>query len=503
MFAIPAAAGKYSLSFPHPMTDFPPINADPSATSSPSGIPVEPHNREAEEALLGAVMINPAAFYEVAAFLTPSDFFIHRNGWIWEAFQRLVDRHQPIDALTVTEELERRNRLEEAGGAAYLAALMGNVPTSLHAEAYGRIVEEQAVRRRLLAAAGEIAAHAHDARATVSDVVGEAEKAVFEVSQRRLTRDVQPIDSVISDYFDRLEYLTRHPEESLGIPTGFAQLDQLLGGMQRSDLLIIAGRPGLGKSAMLLSIAKNVAQSHKKHVAFFSLEMSNEQLVQRLLAQETRIDAHKFRQGTVSDDEWAHFTHAASTLSEVKVFLDDTPALTPLQLRSKCRRLHLEYNLDLILVDYLQLMGSDFRTENRVQEVSYISRYVKALARELNVPVVAAAQLSRAVEQRTSKRPQLSDLRESGSLEQDADIVMFIHRQDEGGAGEIGPGSAGSYRRVSGPRVEAIITEIIVAKHRHGPTGSVELVFFPSITRFENPALPSDIRELPPPERQE
>ncbi len=486
------------------MTDYPSSNADMPATSSLSGIPVEPHNREAEEALLGAVMINPAVFYEVAAFLTPEDFYIHRNGWIWEAFSHLVERQSPIDALTVSEELERKGRLEEAGGAAYLAGLMNNVPTSLHAEAYGKLIEEGSVRRRLLAAASEIASHAHDARSTVTDVVGEAEKAIFEVSQRRLTRDVQPIDRVISDYFDRLEYLTRHPDESLGIPTGFDQLDQLIGGMQRSDLLIIAGRPGLGKSAMLLSIAKNVAQTHKKHVAIFSLEMSNEQLIQRLLSQETKIDSHKFRQGTVSEDEWARFTHAASTLSEVKIFLDDTPALTPLQLRSKCRRLHLEYGLDLVLVDYLQLMGSDFRTENRVQEVSYISRYVKALARELNVPVVAAAQLSRAVEQRTSKRPQLSDLRESGSLEQDADIVMFIHRQDEPGAGDSEPGSSGTWRRPApNTRSEAVVTEIIVAKHRHGPTGSVELIFFPSRTRFENAALAKQVRDAPPPERSE
>jgi replicative DNA helicase len=486
------------------MTDFTPLNAEPAATPSPSGVAVEPHNREAEEALLGAVLINPEAFFEVASFLTSSDFYIHRNGWIWDVFQHLVDRQQPIDALTVSEELERQGRLAEAGGGAYLAALMNNVPTSLHAEAYGRMVEEQSVRRRLLAAASDIARHANDERSTVTDVMGEAEKAIFEVSQRRLTRDVQPIDRVISEYFDRLEYLTRHPEESLGIPTGFSDLDRLLGGMQRSDLLIVAGRPGLGKSAMLLSIAKNVAQSHKKHVAVFSMEMSNEQLIQRLLAQETKIDAHKFRQGKVSEDEWARFTHAASTLSEVKIFLDDTPALTPLQLRSKCRRLHLEYNLDLVLVDYLQLMGSDYRTENRVQEVSYISRYLKALARELNVPVMAAAQLSRAVEQRTSKRPQLSDLRESGSLEQDADIVIFIHRPDEGIAGgEREPIASGSSRRAPSPRVDAVITEIIVAKHRHGPTGSVELVFFPSRTRFEDAALRPEDQGAAPREKRE
>jgi replicative DNA helicase len=464
------------------------FSSEQDARASASSAALDPHNREAEEALLGAVLINPQAYFEVAAFLTARDFYIHRNGWVWEAFQRLIDRQVPIDALTVTEELERQGRLQEAGGAAHIASLMDNVPTSLHAEAYGRLVEEQAVRRRLLEAASDIAKYAHDNRMPVLDVMGGAEKAIFEVSQHRQSQDVEPISEVVSEYFDRLEYISRHPEESLGIPTGFTDLDKLLGGMQRSDLLIVAGRPGLGKTAMLLSIAKNVAQRHKKHVAIFSLEMSNEQLVQRLISQETGIDSHRLRQGMVREDEWALFTHAASSLSEVSIYLDDTPALTPLQLRSKCRRLHLEYGLDLILVDYIQLMGSDYRTENRVQEVSYISRYLKALARELNVPVLTAAQLSRAVEQRTSKRPQLSDLRESGSLEQDADIVMFIHRQDDG-MGADGEGSLVPAGRKAPPkRQETVVTEIIVSKHRHGPTGSIELIFFPSRTRFEDAA---------------
>jgi replicative DNA helicase len=460
-------------------------DAETPAAPSRQGTVSDPHSREAEEALLGAVLINPEVFFEVASFLTPPDFYIHRNGWIWEAFQHIVDRQAPIDALTVAEELERQGRLAEAGGAAYLAALMTNVPTSLHAEAYGRIVEEQSVRRRLLAAASGIAQAAHDTGTPILEVVGEAEKAVFEVSQRRLTRDIAPIKRVISEYFDRLEYIIRNPEESIGIPTGFTDLDRLLGGLQRSDLLIVAGRPGLGKSAMLLSIAKNVAQKHGKNVAIFSLEMSNEQLVTRLISQETSIDSHRLRQGDINEQEWKVFTHAASTLSDVPIFLDDTPALTPLQLRSKCRRLHLEYNLDLILVDYLQLMGSDYRTENRVQEVSYISRYLKALARELNVPVLAAAQLSREVEKRGGKVPQLSDLRESGSLEQDADIVMFIHRQEENNPTDMETSAA---RRAPTKLQDAIVTEIIVAKHRHGPTGSVKLIFFPARTRFENAA---------------
>jgi replicative DNA helicase len=470
------------------MSDSPFPEAESSSAPSRPGPAADPQNREAEEALLGAVLINPEAYYEVASFLAPGDFYIHRNGWIWEAFQHLVERQAPIDVLTVSEELTRQGRLEEAGGASYLAALMSNVPTSLHAEAYGHIVEEEAVRRRLLLAASTIAQAAHDPSMPVLEVMGEAEKAVFEVSQQRLARDVSPIKRVISEYYDRLEEIIRNPSESIGIPTGFVDLDGLLGGLQRSDLLIVAGRPGLGKSAMLLSIAKNVAQKHGKCVAMFSLEMSNEQLVQRLISQETLIDSHRLRMGKINESEWITFTHAASVLSDVRIFLDDTPALTPLQLRSKCRRLHLEYKLDLVLVDYLQLMGTDFHSENRVQEVSYISRYLKALARELNVPVIAAAQLSREVEKRGGKVPQLSDLRESGSLEQDSDVVMFIHRHEENIPTKM---DGGADRRPPPKLNDAIVTEIIVAKHRHGPTGSVKLIFFPARTRFENAATRS------------
>jgi len=468
------------------MSDSPFPTAESAAASSRPGPAADPQNREAEEALLGAVLINPEAYYEVASFLAPGDFYIHRNGWIWEAFRNLVDRQVPIDVLTVSEELGRQGRLNEAGGAAYLAALMNNVPTSMHADAYGHIVEEEAVRRRLLIAASTIAQAAHDARLPVLDVMGAAEKAVFEVSQQRLARDVSPIRRVISEYFDRLESIIQNPNETTGIPTGFLDLDSLLGGLQRSDLLIFAGRPGLGKSAMLISIAKNIAQNHGKCVAMFSLEMSNEQLVQRLISQETFIDSHRLRMGKINEAEWTTFTHAASTLSEVRIFLDDTPALTPLQLRTKCRRLHLEYKLDLVLVDYLQLMGSDIRTDNRVQEVSYISRYLKALARELNVPVIAAAQLSREVEKQ-GRRPQLSDLRESGSLEQDSDVVIFLHRQDENAPIQKGKGKGGE-QRPPPKQSDAIVTEIIVAKHRHGPTGVVKLIFFPARTRFENAA---------------
>jgi len=440
-----------------------------------------PHNREAEEAVLGSVLVNTEVYYDIAHFLSADDFFLHRNRWVWEAFTSLQEQRQPIDILTVSEELERQGRLEDAGGPAYLTALISNVPSSVHAEAYGRMVEEAAIRRRLLDAANQIARLAYQSDALLEDIVNDSEKAVFGVSERRLTHQLQPLKTVLSEYYDRIDYLARHRDQTVGVPTGFIDLDRLLGGMQPSDLLIIAGRPGQGKSGFCISAAKNAAQLHKKHVAVFSLEMSNEQLVQRLLAQETGIDSQRLRLGDVRDDQWPLFTQAVSVLGEAPIYLDDTPAISPLQLRTKCRRLHMELRLDLIVVDYLQLMTGDSRIDNRVQEVSYISRNLKALARELNVPVLAAAQLSRAVEQRADKRPVLSDLRESGSLEQDADVVMFIYRPDQ----------------YETDTLKQNIAEIMVAKHRNGPVGSVELVFRKSLAKFENAATRREVAPLP------
>ena len=443
----------------------------PAASQSP-GPQIVPHSREAEEAVIGSVMINPEAYYDVAQFLQADDFYIHRHRWIWEAYQRLHERRVPIDFLTVSEELDQMGQLAEIGGSAYLTALINNVPTSLHAEAYGHIVEDTAIRRRMLTAANDIAKLAYQEDATVDTVMDEAEKAVFGVSERRMTRDLQTIRQVLSDYYDRIDQIVSRGIDTVGVPTGFIDLDRLLNGMQPSDFLIIAGRPGTGKTAFMLSAAKNAAQIHKKHVAIFSLEMSNEQLVQRLLAQETGIDSQRLRTGQLEEHEWPIFTHAIEVLSDSLIFLDDTPALTPLQLRTKCRRLHLEYGLDLILVDYLQLLSGGIRIENRVQEVSYISRNMKVLARELNVPVLAAAQLSRSVEQRTDKEPQLSDLRESGSLEQDSDVVMFIHRPE-------------MYEKDT---LKQNIAQIKIAKHRNGPVGTIELVFRSNLAKFENAA---------------
>ncbi len=437
---------------------------------SSSSIQTQPHNRQAEEAVLGSVLINPESYYDVGQILDADNFYIIRNRWIWEVFTHLHENRIPIDNLTLTEELENRGKLEEIGGQAYLMMLVNQTPSSLNAQAYARIVEETSVRRRMLAAANEMAKLAYQENRGLDSIIDSAEKSVFNLSERRIRRDMQPINTVISQYYDRVSTQSASGEEIKGVPTELLDLDKLLGGLQKSDLLIVAGRPASGKTGFLITVAKNAAIKHKKHVAMFSLEMSNEQLVQRMIAQETRINSQNLRSGKIEDDQWELFTRAVDVLSNTKIFLDDTPAMTPIQMRTKCRRLHLEQRIDLVLVDYIQLMSGDTRTDNRVQEVSYISRNLKTLARELNVPVLAAAQLSRAVEQRSDKTPMLSDLRESGSLEQDADIVMFIHRKEEN-------------KNESSPTE---LVELKVAKHRNGPTKDIEMIFIKELAMFYN-----------------
>ncbi len=431
-----------------------------------------PSNRDAEEALIGAVLINKDVYLDISQFLSPEDFFIVRNRWIWEAFQHLSETRNPIDLVTVTETLSNRGQLDEVGGQGYLISLINSAPNAFHAESYGRIIEQNAIRRRMLTAANEVARLAYNQDQAIDTVVDEAEKAIFNVSERRIKRDLVPIRDVVREYYDRIDELAKRADDIYGVPTGLIDIDALLGGLQKSDLLIVAGRPGMGKTGFLLGTMRHAALVHKKHVAMFSMEMSNEQLLQRLIAMDTRIDTQRLRTGQLNDNEWDIFFHALESYDQAMIFLDDTPAITPLALRTKCRRLHLEYGLDLIIVDYLQLMSGDSRADNRVQEVSNISRNMKVLARELNVPVLTAAQLSRAVEHRPDKKPQLSDLRESGSLEQDADIVMFIHR-----------------RPLSEDKEERNKAEMIVAKHRNGPTHSgIGLVFIDELAKFENAA---------------
>jgi len=386
-----------------------------------------PHNVEAEEALLGSLLIDPEALYRVSPFLKGEDLYIQKNAWIYEAIFALHERREPIDFVTLCDELERRSQLEEVGGAAYITHLINAVPSAIHVEAYGHIVEQAAIRRRLISAASQIAQLAYQETEDVDQTVDQAEQALFSVSQRRITRDLAPIQDVIRRYYDRIEYLYAHQGEPLGVPTGYIDIDRLLGGLQRSDFIIIAARPSVGKTSLCLSMGRNAAR-HGQHVAIFSLEMSAEQIVQRMVSAETGIDAQRLRLGTLREDEWPLFVQATGKLADLAVFIDDTPSVSALQLRTKARRLHAEHGLDLIVVDYLQLMTGDVRSENRVQEVSYISRSLKALARELDVPVVAASQLSRAVEQRTDKKPVLADLRESGCLTGDT-LVQLANGQ--------------------------------------------------------------------------
>ncbi len=441
-------------------------------------------NREAEAAVLGAILLDEEAYYDVSDILQPQDFYIERNRWVWEAIHHIKSHGGNIDLLTIAARLEEEGHLAELGGESYLTGLLGAVPSALHAREYARLVEAASIRRRMLNAANEIARLAHNQKLGVDTLLAEAEKHIFNVSERRLTTSIQPIEMVLSDYYDTLEELASRDQEITGVPTGFRDLDKLLTGLQPSDLIIIAGRPGQGKTGLVLNIARNAALYHQRHIAIFSLEMSNEQLVQRLISQQTGINSQRLRTGRLNDREWTLLAQAIDQFSQTKIFLDDTPAITPMQLRTKCRRLHMEHKLDLIIIDYLQLMGGDSRNENRVQEVSYISRNLKVLARELNVPVIAAAQLSRAVEQRTDKHPQLSDLRESGSLEQDADIVMFIYRDEY-------------YNEDSEHKGKA---EIIVAKHRNGPTGVVELLFVKEQTLFKDAAVLRTTFDQPQPE---
>jgi replicative DNA helicase len=426
-----------------------------------------PQNIEAEEAVLGALLIDPEGIFRVLSFLRAEHFYLRKHRLIYEAMVALHEQREPLDFLTLTTELEQRETLSVVGGAAYISQLINSVPSAFNIESYAHMVEETSVRRNLLDAASEIARLAYEEEQSINEVVDRSERALFAISQRRASRDLRPIQEVVESYYSWVENLYEHRGEVMGVPSGFRDLDKLLGGFQRSDLLILAARPGVGKTSLMLTLATKAAE--RGHTtAIFSLEMSAEQLVQRMVSGLSHIDAHRLRLGNLHDDDWPRFTESIAHLSEMPVYIDDTPALTPIQLRTKCRRLHSEHGLDMVFVDYLQLMTSGSRIENRVQEVSYLSRSLKALAREMDVPVMTASQLSRAVEQRQDKHPVLSDLRESGSIEQDADVVMFIYRDE-----------------LYHPETELQnIAELMVAKHRSGPTGSVQLYFNKRLTQF-------------------
>ncbi|GAB4269400.1 MAG: replicative DNA helicase [Candidatus Promineifilaceae bacterium] len=430
-----------------------------------------PHNLEAEEAVLGALLIDPDAIFDVAGFLRPEHFYRNANRWVYEAILSLSDRREPVDLVTLTDELRRHEQLEEIGGEPYVIGLINAVPTAVNVTSYARVVEATAVRRQMLQAAGTIANLAYEEAEDIAVVMDRAEQALFSISEERTTRDLVPIKQIAREYLERIEQLHARGDDVIGVPTGFTDLDRLLGGLNKSDLIILAARPGMGKTSLQNAIALTAANRFGKRVAIFNLEMSGEQLVQRMISAETRIDSQRLRRGQLADHEWPIFMEAIGRLSETRLFIDDTPSITPMQLRTKCRRLYAEQGLDLIIIDYLQLMQAERSTNNRVQEISEISRALKGLARELDVPVLAAAQLSRAVEQRQDKRPMLSDLRDSGSIEQDADIVMFIYRDEY-------------YNPDTTERPN--IAEVHIAKHRHGPTGQVDLYWHAKLATFRN-----------------
>ena len=431
--------------------------------------PELPQNIEAEKATLGSILLNREAIVAVAPWLLAEYFYMDRHAQIYEAMLACYNARIPPDTRTVSEELRRRDRLDSCGGVPYLSDLVDTVPTSYHVEYYARIVERTALLRQLINAGGKIAALGYDEREELENTLDQAEQTLFEVSQRRSNQDFIHIGQVIDPYYEQINYLQEHRGEVVGVPSGFRDLDELTGGLQQSDLIILAARPSVGKTSFALSLGYNVATRHQRNVGIFSLEMSRDQLVQRLLAMDTRIDSHRLRTGHLNESDLQNVMESMGRLAAVPIYIEDTPGLSIMEVRSKARRLQSQSGVDLIIIDYLQLMAGK-RTDNRVQEVSEISRGLKALARELNVPVIALSQLSRAVEGRTSHIPMLSDLRESGCIEQDADIVMFIYREE-------------LYDKETDKKG---IAELHIAKHRNGPIGVVPMRFDAATTRFDD-----------------
>lgn len=425
---------------------------------------IPPQSPEAEASLLGSLLIDSEAIVKVADVVKGYDFYDERHRYIYEAAVTLYERHSPIDVLTLTEQLKNNQLLEVVGGASYISELTNYVPTAAHVEQYAEIIATKSMRRRLIKASQDITQYSYDEARGFKELIEEAEARLFEVSERHVSQDLSSLEDILSGSFDRLDELHKDKGKLRGIPTGYRDLDNLLAGFQRSDLIILAARPSMGKTALALNFAHNVAVKAGKPVVMFSLEMSKEQLVDRLLSAEAGVDAWNLRTGNLTDSDFEKIGQAMGTLSEAQMFIDDTPGLTVSDLRTKARREAHRRELGLIIVDYLQLMsgGSRFAGEgNRVQEISEISRGLKSIARELNVPILALSQLSRSVESRSPQIPQLADLRESGSIEQDADVVAFIYRED--------------YYNPETDRRS--IVDLFVKKHRNGPVGHVELYF--------------------------
>jgi len=431
---------------------------------------IPPQNIEAEQAVLGAMLIKKEAISEVVTILIGTDFYRDAHRIIFDAMLELFNKNEAVDLITITEQLRKNEQLDKVGGIAYVTSLANSVPTAANIEYHAKIVKEKGQLRHLINSATAIAGMGYEDNENVIDVMDKAEKMILEVAAKRGGGDFTPIKNILLDTFSKIEVLYASKGGITGTPTGFKDLDKLTSGLQPSDLILVAARPSMGKTAFTLNLATHIAVREKKAVAFFSLEMSKEQLVQRMLCSEGAIDSQRLRIGELDDKDWGKLISAADRLSTAPIFIDDTAGITVMELRSKARRLKTEYDLKLIVIDYLQLMqGSSSKGgDNRQQEISEISRSLKALARELNVPVIALSQLSRSVESRQVKKPMLSDLRESGSLEQDADIVMFLYRED-----------------YYDPDTEnKNITDVIIAKHRNGPVDTIQLFFHKQFTKF-------------------
>lgn len=444
--------------------------SDASKIAFPARIP--PQNLEAEQAVLGSILLKADVFGTVVEILKTGDFYKEGHKLMFEAMLGLFDRNEPLDLLTVSNELRDLNRLEQAGGAGYLASLTSIVPVTANVVSYARIIREKSILRRLIAVNTDIAARCFEEQNDIDLLVDKAEQAIFDIAGSKGEQNFTPVKAIVPKAFAMVEQLFKRKELITGVPTGYTEIDRMTAGLQPSDLIIIAARPSMGKTSFAMNIAQHAALVEKTGVAVFSLEMSKEQLVMRLLSSVGRIDSQRIRTGKLRSEDWPKLTRAVGMLSEAPIYIDDTPAITVLEMRAKIRRLAAQQEIGLIIVDYLQLMRGRNDIENRTQEISEISRSLKALAKEHNVPVIALSQLNRSLESRTDKRPMMSDLRESGAIEQDADVICFIYRDEVYNKSEDNP--------------EKGTAEVIIGKQRNGPTGVSRLTFIKEFTMFEN-----------------
>jgi len=431
-----------------------------------------PQHIEAEQSVLGGILIENEAINRVTEILDPEDFYRDAHRKIFNALINLSERDEPADLITLTNELRKIDQIDSIGGASYLASLIDSVPTAANIEYYAKIVKEKAILRKLIQTSTEIITQSYEDRGDVEGFLDEAERAIFEISEKRVRPSFYPIREIVKASFTTIEKLFQKKEAVTGVPSGFKELDRMTAGFQPSDLIIIAGRPSMGKTAFCLDVAEYAAIDNKIPVAIFSLEMSKEQLVIRMLCSQAHVEGTRLRTGYLNESDWPKLTIAAGNLSEAPIYIDDTAALSVLELRGKTRRLNAEHGLGMVIVDYLQLMKGRARVESRQQEISEISRSLKALAKELNIPVIAVSQLSRKTEERTGNRPQLSDLRESGAIEQDADLILFIYRDEIYNRSEDNPNRGKA--------------EVIIGKQRNGPIGKIDLAFLDKFTTFKD-----------------